>query len=156
MRWSQREIKCLLCFFVYEHDDLRGTRVAWWIVFSMNCTVTQSIDSSMTEHILASLCIRWYLLDLGTDGLLYTILQWLSIIMNLVGTSCCHHSIPVLRTWWSAGEICVHPQWQHWIPSDRYRRDSQAGSVCKETLKAVVALSIKDIRAQMERKILLH
>lgn len=64
-RWSQREIKSLLCYLIYQQAEAISTRVAWWIVLSMNRTVTPCIDFAMTEHILVSLCGRWCSQTLG-------------------------------------------------------------------------------------------
>lgn len=58
-RWSQREIKSLLSHLIYQRAEAVSTRVAWWIVLSMNRTVTQRIDFSVTEQFLVSPCGRW-------------------------------------------------------------------------------------------------
>lgn len=57
---ARGEIKSLLCDNIYQRAVAERSGVAGWMVLSVNCTVTQAIDFSMTEHILVSSCGRWY------------------------------------------------------------------------------------------------
>lgn len=66
-RKSQREINCLLCYLIYQKAEVISTSVAWWIVFSMNHTMTWCIDFSMTEHFFGVPVWQVVLEDLGLN-----------------------------------------------------------------------------------------
>lgn len=66
-RKSQREINCLLCYLIYQKAEVIITSVAWWIVFSMNHTMTWCIDFSMTEHFFGVPVWQVVLEDLGLN-----------------------------------------------------------------------------------------
>lgn len=100
VRWGEREIKCLLYYLIYQKAEAISTRVGWWIVFSMNRTVT---------HMYWFLWIHfgvpvWQVVLIGGHRLLWTLLRWSVFITQTVESS--HHQSIQLQD-----KVLVHPHW---------------------------------------------